>query len=182
MARTKYIKLDIACGNAKQPGWTGIDIGGEQADIKHDLYSFPWPIEAGTVSEARISHFVEHIPHNLPQWGSRDGWWLFWEEVHRITRKGALIHVVHPYSRSDRAFWDPTHTRYIHEMTWYYLDPAWRAANGLQHYTDVDFEVVVVSGTGIADTISSRTPEHQAYARTHYFNVIPDLAVELKRR
>ena len=26
MARTKYIKLDIACGNAKAPGWTGIDM------------------------------------------------------------------------------------------------------------------------------------------------------------
>jgi hypothetical protein len=180
MAR-KYIKLDIACGNAKAPGWTGIDIGGDDADIKHDLNVYPWPIESGTVSEARISHYVEHIPHYIPG-HDKDGWFLFWDEVYRITRKGATIHVVHPYSRSDRAFWDPTHTRYIHEMTWYYLDPAWRAANGLQHYTDVDFEVVVISGTGIADSISGRTAEHQAYARTHYFNVIPDLAVELKRR
>ena len=176
------IKLDIACGNAKAPGWTGIDIGGGDADIVHDLFTFPWPIETGSVGEVRISHFVEHIPHFRPDWGPRDGWWLFWEEVHRICAKGAPIHVVHPYVKSDRAFWDPTHVRFIHEMTWYYLDPAWRTANGLQHYTDADFEIVVISGSGIADAIATRNHEHQTYARNHYWNVIPDLVVELKRR
>lgn len=182
MPKKQLLKLDIACGNAKAPGWTGIDIAGDHADIVHDLFSFPWPIETGSVGEVRISHFVEHIPHYRPEWGARDGWWLFWEEVHRICARGAEIHVVHPYVKSDRAFWDPTHVRFIHEMTWYYLDPAWREANGLQHYTDAAFDITVISGAGVADDIATRNHEHQAYARSHYWNVIPDLVVELKRR
>ena len=173
-------KLDIACGNNKRSGFTGIDIGGDP-DITHDLFRFPWPIKSGCVNEVNVSHFIEHIPHHRPDW-PKDGWFMFWEEVYRITRPRALIHVVHPYVKSDRAFWDPTHVRFVHETTWYYLDAGWRQANGLQHYTAADFEVVVISGAGIADDIATRTLEHQNYARAHYWNVIPDLIVELKRR
>lgn len=173
-------KLDIASGRHKRAGFTGIDLEPD-SDIVWDLFTFPWPIKTGSVNEVNVSHFVEHIPHYRPDW-PKDGWFMFWEEVQRITRKGALIHVVHPYVMSVRAFWDPTHVRFIHEMTWYYLDPAWREANALGHYTDCDFEVVVISGTGLSDDIATRTQEHQNYARQHYWNVIPDLAVELKRR
>jgi hypothetical protein len=174
-------RLDIAAGRNKRDGYVGIDLEPD-SDIVWDLFRFPWPIKTGSVQEISVSHFAEHIPHYRPEWGVRDGWFLFWEEVHRIAKKGALIHVVHPYVMSARAFWDPTHVRFIHEMSWYYLDKPWRELNGLGHYTEADFEVVVISGTGIADDISTRTPEHQAYARAHYWNVIPDLAVELKRR
>lgn len=175
-------KLDIACGQNKQPGYTGIDIAGD-ADISHDLFRFPWPIASGVVREVFVSHFVEHVPHYRPEWNGRDGWWLFWEEVHRITRKGATIRVIHPYVKSDRAFWDPTHVRFIHETTWYYLDANWRKAQGLDHYdTSADFEVVVINGSGIADTIANRNAEMQAFARGHYWNVIADLDITLKRR
>jgi len=162
-------------------GFTGIDLSGD-ADIHHDLFTFPWPIRDASVREARVIHFVEHIPHYRPEW-DRDGWWLFWDEVYRICTKGAKVTIVHPYVKSDRAFWDPTHVRFIHELTWYYLNAEWRKAQGLDHYpVRADFEVVVISGTGLADDIMSRNAEHQAYARAHYWNVIPDLAVELKRR
>jgi hypothetical protein len=174
-------RLDIAAGRNKRDGYVGIDLE-SGSDIVWDLFQFPWPIKTGSVVEVNVSHFVEHIPHYRPEWGARDGWFLFWEEVHRITKKGALVHIVHPYVMSARAFWDPTHVRFIHEMCWYYTDRTWREANGLGHYTDADFEVVVISGTGIADDIVARNAEHQAYARAHYWNVIPDLSVELKRR
>ena len=174
-------RLDVASGRNKRDGYVGIDLEPD-SDIVHDLFQFPWPIKTGSVREVNISHFVEHIPHYRPEWGARDGWFLFFEELYRICRKDALVHIVHPYVRSDRAFWDPTHVRYIHEMMWYYTDQNWLNANGLGHYTAADFEVVVISGTGIADSIASRTAEHQAYARQHYWNVIPDLQVELKRR
>ena len=182
MAR-KPIRLDLGSGSNLRPGFEGVDIA-PSPDVTHvvDLFQYPWPFETGSVAEVNISHFMEHVPEYRPEYGGRSGFFLFWEEVHRICKKGALIHVVHPYVMSVRAFWDPTHVRFIHEMTWYYLDPAWRAANGLGHYTTCDFEVVVISGTGISDDIANRTAEHQAYARSHYWNVIPDLTVELKRR
>lgn len=178
---TETIRLDIACGQAKEEGWTGIDLAGD-ADIVHDLFTYPWPIESGSVSEVRCSHFVEHIPHFRPGW-DRDGWWMFWDEVYRITSPGAEITVIHPYSRSDRAFWDPTHVRFIHEMTWQYLDRKWREDQKLDHYDTIsDFEVAVVTGGGISDDMATRNVEAQMFARLHYFNVVSDLKVTLRRR
>jgi hypothetical protein len=82
-----------------------------------------------------------------------------------------------------RAFWDPTHVRYIHEMHWYYLDKSWREAQLLDHYDTVsDFEVVVVSGEGLDPDYQSRTPEVQERLRLREWNWIPDLRVTLKAR
>lgn len=175
------MKLDIACGQNKQPGFKGIDIAGD-ADIVHDLNVFPWPLKAKSVEEFFCSHYVEHIPHHREGW-TKDGWWLFWEEVYRIAKPDAKVTISHPYVNNDRAFWDPTHTRYIHETTWYYLDKEWRTSQGLDHYqTDVDFEIVLIQGTGMDANTVSRNHEYQAFARQHYRNVIADLAVELKVR
>lgn len=175
------IRLDIACGQAKEEGWTGIDRAGD-ADIVADLFAFPWPIADGSVSEVRCSHFVEHIPHYRPEW-SKDGWWMFWDEVYRITEPGAEINVIHPYVMNGRAFWDPTHVRFIHEMSWYYLDAEWRKSQKLDHYdTTADFEVLVVTGTDISPDMAARSAEAQQFGRLHYWNVVGDLVVKLKRR
>jgi hypothetical protein len=82
---------------------------------------------------------------------------------------------------SARAFWDPTHERYIHEMAWYYLSRDWRRSQGLDHYqTDVNFEVQMIEGLGVPDSIQTKHHEAQAYAREHYWNVIADLMVVIK--
>lgn len=175
------MKLDIACGQAKAKGYKGIDLAGD-ADIVHDLFTFPWPIKDGAVTEARCSHFVEHIPHWRPGW-DRDGWWMFWDEVHRITKPGATVLVTHPYVQSSRAFWDPTHERFIHHVTWSYLNADWRRANGLDHYpVAADFDVVTINGTGVAQDVMQRHHEAQAFAQERYWNVVSDLEVTLRRR
>lgn len=182
-------KLDLACGQAKTKGFKGIDISGD-ADITHDLFSFPWPIKTSSVSEIVCNHFVEHIPHfglqvngERTQPGDPDGWFLFFDEVHRILKKGGTATFVHPYAQSARADWDPTHTRRIHELTWYYLTSEWREENGLDHYPiKADFEIVNIDGAGIPDEVMARSIEQQIYQRTHYWNVIGDLHVIIKAR
>ena len=132
------------------------------------------------MQEAFCSHYVEHIPHWRPGL-EKDGFWLFFEEVHRVLKAEATIEITHPYVKSDRAFWDPTHVRFIHEVTWYYLSQTWREMQGLDHYdTDCNFEIVTIEGTGLADELAARNHEAQAYARQHYWNTIPDLRVILK--
>ncbi len=175
--------LDIACGVRKPDGATGIDHAPESdADIFHDLFDFPWPIADGQVLEARCFHFAEHIPHWRPGW-TKDGWFMFWEEVHRILAPEGTVEIQHPYARHDRAFYDPTHTRYIHEYTWYYLNKDFRDREQLGHYeTDVDFDIVVVEGQGVPDQVMQRSEEFRSFAREFYFNVLADLHVILKKR
>ena len=175
--------LDVACGIRKADGATGIDRSVDSdADIIHDLNVFPWPIADESVEGAFISHYVEHIPHYRPEW-DHDGWWMFWQEMYRILVHDAEVEIIHPYSRNDRAFYDPTHTRYIHEMTWYYLDPGFREVNMLSHHCpNVDFEVVVVTGQNMAEELLSRNADYQAWAHKFQFNTIADLSVKLRKR
>jgi predicted SAM-dependent methyltransferase len=177
-------KLDLACGQRKHEGFVGVDVAGD-ADIVHDLLRTPWPFRADTVEEVVCSHFVEHIPHYRPEFGGVDGWWVFFNELYRVCKHDAKLTFVHPYAKHERAFWDPTHTRYVHEMTWYYLDVKWREAQGLDHYTAAcDFEIhgSGIQGMGLPTDIATRSEDHQQFARQHYWNVIPDLQVELRAR
>lgn len=178
------LKLDIACGQRKLQGFKGIDIAPDSdADIVHDLMQFPWPIDTSSVKEASCSHFVEHIPHYRPEWKGVDGWWLFFDELWRVMKKGGIVNILHPYVMSGRAFWDPTHVRFIHEATWYYLDPEWRDMQKLDHYpTIANFEVLNINGNGLSDDHISRSAERQAMERNHYWNVVQDLAITLKAR
>lgn len=177
------VKLDIACGQNKTPGFKGIDLSGN-ADIRHDLFDLPWPVKANSVTEAVCNHFVEHIPHSDPRWSpTTDGWWVFFDELYRVMKKNATITLVHPYAMHVRAFWDPSHTRYIHETTWAYLDKEWRASQGLDHYpVKCDFEIANIDAVGLTDEFMNRAAEHQNYQRTHYWNVIADLKVILRAR
>ena len=180
--RTKTLKLDLGAGQNPTPGFESVDMNAD-ADHQVNLFAFPWPFEDNSVREIVSNHLVEHIPHYLPEYGMRDGWDLFWAEVYRICRKNAKLTITHPYSKHDRADWDPTHTRRIHDVTWYYLDKNWREAQGLAHYfADYDFEVVLIQGTGIDQDTQLRSHEVQAERRNYYWNIIPDLVVTLKAR
>lgn len=172
-------KLDIACGQNKTPGFKGIDLAGN-ADIVWDLFQFPWPIKAGSVREIACHHFVEHIPHDIGV--GKDGFFAFFEEIYRICAKGATLDIVHPFHRHDRAFWDPTHHRYISDVTWYYLDKGWRELQRLDHYgVEADFEVVTIDAS-VPDEFLVRSQQQRALQQAHYWNIIPDLHVVLRAR
>ena len=173
-------KLDIASGQNTTPGFKGIDISGN-ADIKHDLFKFPWPIKTGSVHEAVCNHFLEHIPHRIEGSGV-DGFFLFFNELYRIMKKGGQATFRHPYVWNDRAFWDPTHVRFVHEMNYSYLSEEWRKAQGLDHYdATCNFETVTVSFGYYTQDLQSRPTEYQEWARTHLKNAVGDLEVIIKK-
>jgi hypothetical protein len=94
---------------------------------------------------------------------------------------------VHPYCKSNRAFQDPTHTRYIPEETWWYFNREARENMGLGHYPITsDFEVVNIGQTFVQELSGDRTDwglrsnEAIAFAVRHYVNVIADLSVDLR--
>lgn len=173
------LKLDLGCGQRPTEGFEGVDIApGDGVSHVVDLFKPGWPFADRSVSEIVSHHLIEHIPHDVGQ--DRDGWFVFWDEVYRILKRGGTVTVTCPYVKNERSFWDPTHTRYIHEMNFYYLNREWMEAQGLDHYsTDSNFEVTTIS-VGTNDSFAAKHHEAQQFAQAHYWNALGDLQVELK--
>jgi predicted SAM-dependent methyltransferase len=56
------LKLDLGCGQNPREGFDGVDLYGDKAKHKVDLFKFPWPFADNSVDEIHCSHFMEHIP------------------------------------------------------------------------------------------------------------------------
>lgn len=112
------IRLDIGCGENKNPGFLGIDILPlKGVDIVHDLEEFPWPLPDECVITATASHVLEHInPHK--------GVFInFMNEVWRVLKKDGQFAFVVPHASSHGYQQDPTHVNMINETTMHYFDP-----------------------------------------------------------
>lgn len=184
------IKLNIACGQRLQSGWTGLDIASKEkvnipagaAYVEYDVLKFPWPIASNSVSEAYCSHFVEHIPHQLSFEMYKNGLIVFMEEVYRVLEPQGTIRIECPYYSSQRAHQDPTHCRSITENTFRYFDKEWLAANGMSHYgIETDFEVVSTV-LYLDPEYDSKSEEDKQQAMLHYINAASDICVVLRKK
>jgi len=154
-ASTGGVKLDLACGQTPREGYEGVDLLAPNAKYKMDLWKFPWSWADDSVDELHTSHFIEHIPCReveerdiiVPrglsdakveelkkEWLGRDMMFAFFDECWRILKHGGHLSVICPCGRSDRAFQDPTHRRFIVAPTFFYFNEPWRKANKLDHY------------------------------------------------
>jgi hypothetical protein len=169
------VKYDLACGQNKQPDHIGIDISGD-ADIIHDLFTFPYPIESETADEIFSSHFIEHLPMEYVEHNGKkkDLLFAFIDECYRILKPGGQLKLIFPCATSIRAFQDPTHRRFIPATTAYYFNREWRVINKLDHYNvDCDFNFVV--GEAVNGNWATRSQESKQFAGHHYWNVVDDL-------
>lgn len=166
----KIVKLDLACGFRKTPGFTGVDLCAD-ADIKCDLEIFPWPFKNGSVDEIVCNHYVEHTADLV----------RFMDETYRILKVGGKCSIQAPYYSSFRATMDPTHRRNISEMTFLYFNKEWREKNLLGQYaikSDFDFSY----GYILDPEWNNRSRETQQFAIKHYINVVTDINVILTKR
>ncbi len=142
-------KLNLGCGKVSKEGYWNVDIKKlDGVDEAVDLFTFPWPWPDNTFDEVYASHLVEHIPHLVrkinpalseydrnyfknvegripeaflePVWDI-DGFFVFFQEVYRVLKPEGKAVITVPYAKSTGAFQDPTHTRYINEVTFTYL-------------------------------------------------------------
>lgn len=176
----KLVRLDLACGNNKQKDFIGVDQTkkGTQADVECNLMTFPWPWGNNSVDEVFASHYLEHIPHGD---GFNDPFFKFFDEVYRILKKGGIARFVFPYYTSVRAFQDPTHLRFLGEPTFLYLTKPWRKINKLEFYpVKCNFEIVKFDHA-VSEEFAGRPQEAVQYAASHYWNVVNDLVVILKK-
>ncbi len=183
------LKLDLACGQRAADGFEGVDLHAPNAQHKVDLSSYPWPWADSSVAELRCSHYIEHIMAGYvtndgtpcleghPE--AKDALMKFFDECYRILAPGAWMEVICPSVRSERAFWDPTHRRFIAQITFMYTNAEWRKANGLDHYrVDCDYNGSVNFTTN-AD-IAAKHPEAQAQPVNNFWNVIHDWIAKLQ--
>lgn len=167
------LRIDIACGGAKAEGWTGIDIADiEGVDIVHDLNVFPWPFEDNSVDAARCSHYIEHVVDLIS----------FMNELHRVMKPGAICEIWAPYYTSRRCWQDPTHVRAISETSFLYYNQDWVKSSNLGHYgitADFDFSYAYQIND---QSWANRNEEARNFAIQHYFNIVDDLYVTLKKK
>jgi hypothetical protein len=112
------IRLDIGCGESKQPGWIGMDMRAlPGVDIVWDVEEYPWPLPDECVLVAMASHLVEHLdPH-------RGGFLNFMDEVWRVMKPEGKFAVSTPHALSRGFAQDPTHCNPCNEVTFKYFDP-----------------------------------------------------------
>lgn len=178
-------KIDLACGQNCREGFEGVDIW-PGAPIVHDLSIYPWPFADNSVAEINCSHYVEHIQMefvdeigNPVVKGGQDSYLKFFDEVWRILVPDGWATITVPNARSNRAFQDPTHRRFIVAESFLYLSNDWRKLNKLDHYnTKCNFGINVVPIIPIEHNALS--PEVQTRKFNGEWNSILDWQAQLK--
>ena len=123
------MKLNLGCGRKKIAGFIGVDkIKTEAVDLVHDLDVFPYPFEDSSASEIVLDNVLEHLQDVIK----------VMEEIHRLSRPGAIVKISVPYFKSNSAFTDPTHRHFFSETSFKYFAPD----HPLHFYTSASFEVI----------------------------------------
>jgi SAM-dependent methyltransferase len=100
--------LDIGCGNRKKEGAVGLDLSPDsQADIIHDLNSFPYPLPSHEFDRIYCLDVLEHLKDVIRTM----------EEVHRLSRKGAEVFIRVPHFTSTLTYGDPTHRHFFNTQS-----------------------------------------------------------------
>jgi len=171
------IKLDLGCGPNPTEGFTGVDLIAFNDKVQAvDLRQGQWPWADNSVSEARASHFLEHLT-NL------DGRWervIFFNELFRVMVPGGQCTLIIPHWNSNRYYGDPTHKEPFSEMGFYYLDPNWRATNAphsdIKHNPNgYNCHWGCTWGYSMHQALQVRNVEYQQYAMQWYKEACTDI-------
>lgn len=159
--------LDIGCGSKKVPGSIGMDIiATSDADVVHDLNTFPYPFPDSMFDEVYADNVIEHLQEILP----------VMEEIHRISKPGARIKIDVPYFRSKWAYMDPTHRHYFTYESFFYFDADHSYFKRYQYSTasfkvaDVKFnENIDVARSALIKKIANKWPTGYETYLSHMF-------------
>ncbi|MDX6650842.1 MAG: hypothetical protein QOJ97_2793 [Solirubrobacteraceae bacterium] len=121
--------LDVGCGSKKYPGAVGVDVSADtDADIVLNLDQAPYEaLESDSFDQILLQDVLEHVSEPV----------RVMEELHRVARPGARIHLRTPHFSSVLAYGDPTHRHYFSTLAIRSL-----AEPGFAHYTPVRMRVV----------------------------------------
>ena len=104
--------LDIGCGQNKYPAAIGVDRNRDTAaDVIADIDQARLPFRDGAFSHVRLIHVIEHVAGVIAAI----------EEVHRVSRSGALVRIETPHYTDFSSFCDPTHRWHLNSFSFRYF-------------------------------------------------------------
>ncbi len=188
-------RLDLACGQTPREGFEGVDIfPGAQHVV--NLQHYPWPFEDESVLELHCSHYIEHIPmeYILVEDGktflgvsdaqhqrAKDSLFAFFDEAWRVLVPDGVMTVIVPAHRSDRAFQDPTHRRFITAQTFAYMNEQWRRDTRLDHY-NVTCNFIGDCNPIVDANLQLRYPETAQIKMQKEWNTVLDWIAKLQKK
>lgn len=99
--------LNLGCGRKRMTGAVNLDVTPDTApDVVWNLDQHPWPFKDGSFETVYALDVVEHLTDVLAAM----------QEIHRISRNGARIHITVPHFSCVNTFRDPTHK---HAFSWF---------------------------------------------------------------
>lgn len=105
--------LDLGCGRNKVAGAIGVDrYAVEGVDVVHDLDTYPYPFQTGSFSEIHARHVIEHVESVV----------CLMNELHRIARNDARIHIHTPHYSYMGSWRDPTHRHHFSCYSFEYFE------------------------------------------------------------
>jgi len=107
------MKLHLGCGNDYRQGYVNLDSSPEVGpDFVWNLENTPLPFEDNSIDEVLANHVLEHIHNFIP----------LMHELHRISKKKAIIKIRTPFFAAWGQYNDPTHVRFFSPFTFNYFN------------------------------------------------------------
>ncbi len=107
--------LNLGCGRKPVAGALNLDLSPNVgADLVHDLDRVPWPLPSGRFREVHAYDVIEHLDDVIKTM----------DEIHRVCRPGAIVHITVPHFSCANAFTDLTHRHHFGCSSFDCFDPA----------------------------------------------------------
>ena len=134
MSNNKAKKLNVGCGIDIKEGWINLDsIAIPDVDVVHDIEKLPLPFQTEEFDEILCQDVLEHVDY-IP----------VLKDLHRVLKKGGIIHIRVPHFTSKNNFVDPTHLRMFSVDTWDFFVRSRAASKHIEkeraYYFDFSFE------------------------------------------
>jgi SAM-dependent methyltransferase len=143
--------LDIGCGASKEPGAIGMDrLPLPNVDVLHDMDVFPYPFGDNSFDRVVMNNSIEHVDDPI----------RVLQELHRVARHGAIIHIETPHYSSCDYYTDPTHKHPFSSRTFDYIVAGtklseFRYADNVR-FNKVDVRLTFLTGLSLLDRMAER--------------------------